>query len=247
MRLRRSERHETSIGLPAVLSLLGLIGVGSLALAPIGSLAPEGIDPDTFRWLALIQPAILTIGAALLGHAFARRVGLDAPLLRAIMTGGPAGRVLLNQAGPALIGGIMSGAVLLLYAATARGALPPSFEVPAATRLLYGGVTEEIIARWGVMSFAAWLGWRLFGNRSAPTTAHLWFGNATAALLFSLGHLPLLFALNGPATPGWLIAAVVGGNMVPALIFGWLYARRGLEAAMIAHASAHVMALLFAA
>ena len=59
------------------------------------------------------------------------------------------------------------------------------------------------------------------------------------ALLFAAGHLPMLFFLL-PEPPGVLILMVLAGNALPGLLFGWLFWRRGLEAAMIAHALAHL-------
>jgi hypothetical protein len=64
-----------------------------------------------------------------------------------------------------------------------------------------------------------------------------------AALLFALGHLPMLF-LVAPAAPAGIVAAVIVGNALPGLLFGMLFVRDGLEAAMIAHALAHLLATL---
>ena len=67
-----------------------------------------------------------------------------------------------------------------------------------------------------------------------------------AALLFAAGHVPnLLMEVDMP--PSWMIPAVLAANSVVGLICGWLFVRRGLEAAMIAHGSAHLISapLLF--
>ncbi len=95
--------------------------------------------------------------------------------------------------------------------------------------------------RWGLMSLLGWVAWRL-GGRPDPVPAWcLWAGAAGAALLFALGHLPVLFMAYPNPSPG-LLAAVLAGNAVPGLLFGWLFWRRGLEASMIAHALAHLLA-----
>lgn len=224
------------------LTVLALAGVASLTLAPLGSLAPPGLSPDTFRWLALVQPAILAIGAALIGHFFAHRVGLDAPLVRAVLHRQAAGRLLLRQISAGAIGALFAGGVLIIYSAVTADSLRQTFTLPLSTRLLYGGVAEEIIARWGVMSLFVWASWRL-ANSSVPVQAHhFWIGNFLAALMFALGHLPILFALGDASPETGIVAAVLFGNLLTALIFGWLYSRRGLEAAMFAHAGAHVIA-----
>ena len=43
-----------------------------------------------------------------------------------------------------------------------------------------------------------------------------------------------------------MLAFVVGGNTLAGLVFGWLFWRHGLEAAMVAHALAHVVAVAVA-
>jgi hypothetical protein len=219
-----------------ILMLLALVSVASLAWAPLDRLAPPDMDPQMFRWLALIQPAILVIGATFLGHKFAPRVGPDAPLLRAVVSGDPLKPVLIRQMGPAMAGAAISGAILICYSAVA---ISPPFELPLITKLLYGGIAEELMARWGVMSFGVWLVFRLHKSKAEPQAYHFWIGNIVAAGLFAAGHLPLLLALSTPLS-SWLLAAVFICNMAPALIFGWLFTRHGLEAAIAAHAGAHL-------
>ena len=65
-----------------------------------------------------------------------------------------------------------------------------------------------------------------------------------AALLFGVGHLPAT-ALIVPLTPVVIARAIVL-NGIGGLLFGWLYWRRSLEAAMIAHATFHVVATIVA-
>jgi hypothetical protein len=223
------------------LILLALAGVVSLALAPFGQLAPPNVDPQLFRWLALIQPAILAIGAAYAGYRLAPRVGFDAPLLRAILGGEPAKQVIVVQLGPAIVGGVVSGGVLIAYSTIAVDA---AFDLPIVTKLLYGGVTEEIIARWGVMSFAVWACFKLQLSGEKLEARHFWTGNILASVLFSVGHFPMLSSLS-PAPSTLMLWAVFACNMAPALIFGWLFAHRGLEAAILAHACAHLFATAY--
>jgi membrane protease YdiL (CAAX protease family) len=62
-----------------------------------------------------------------------------------------------------------------------------------------------------------------------------------SALAFGAGHLPAAAAAVGrldPATVGYVLAF----NGAFGLVAGFLFWRRGLEAAMIAHALAHVFA-----
>jgi membrane protease YdiL (CAAX protease family) len=107
--------------------------------------------------------------------------------------------------------------------------------------LFYGGITEEVLLRWGLMTAITWLAWRFFqGKRGAVSPGLTWLAIAVSALLFGVGHLPavsfLIGSLNGP-----VVLFVVGLNATFGLLFGWLFWRWGLESAMVAHAVTHLV------
>ncbi|MFC7193832.1 type II CAAX prenyl endopeptidase Rce1 family protein [Halosimplex aquaticum] len=109
----------------------------------------------------------------------------------------------------------------------------------APVRFLYGGITEELLLRFGVMSAIAFVGWYVTGRRTGgPRAGVMWTAIVVSAVLFGVGHLPAL-AQAVSLTPA-LIARTVLLNAVAGVLFGWLYWRRNLEAAMIAHASFHL-------
>jgi len=113
--------------------------------------------------------------------------------------------------------------------------------VPILARVLYGGITEEVLLRWGLMTALVWLWWRLVqGRRGSPRTIDYWLAIVVSALLFGAGHLPAAAMLVGELT-GDVVLFVVGANTAFGLVFGYLFWRYGLEAAMIAHVSAHVV------
>ena len=90
------------------------------------------------------------------------------------------------------------------------------------------------------MSFLAWLG-KFISKTSEgkPTAAVFWIANILAAVLFGLGHLPttsLLVAL----TPLVVTRAVILNGLI-GIVCGWLYWKRGLESAMVAHFSADLV------
>jgi membrane protease YdiL (CAAX protease family) len=105
--------------------------------------------------------------------------------------------------------------------------------------LLYGGIAEELLMRWGVMSFFAWVGWRI-GQHGVgqPATVVVWLAILGAALLFGLAHLPAAAAL-APLTPAFVLRTVLLNSAV-GIVTGWLFWRRSLEAAMLAHMAVHV-------
>lgn len=97
---------------------------------------------------------------------------------------------------------------------------------------LYGGIDEEILLRLGVMTVLVWLIAWLTRSRH-PAGWIYWAGTLLAAILFGLGHLPATAALVA-LTPLIVTRAVVL-NGLAGVVFGWLYWRRGLLAAMVAH------------
>jgi membrane protease YdiL (CAAX protease family) len=94
------------------------------------------------------------------------------------------------------------------------------------------GVGEEILLRLGVMTTIVW-GLAKLTRRRPPGPAVMGSGIVLASLLFGAMHLPIagrLFTLTG-----LLIASVIIANGAIGLVFGWLYWRKGLIAAMAAH------------
>lgn len=115
--------------------------------------------------------------------------------------------------------------------------------VDLGTRLLYGGVAEELMLRFGVMTLLVFLMWKIFQRRAPkPGPAIVWTGIILSALLFGLGHYGATAALT-EITPV-VFLRMIFLNGFGGLIFGWLYWRKGLEAAMIAHMFTHIVFIL---
>jgi membrane protease YdiL (CAAX protease family) len=97
------------------------------------------------------------------------------------------------------------------------------------------GFVEEIVFRLGLLTILAWgvnWLWKPRGGQLKPST--FWVVNILAALFFSLAHFVNYSALEVPLTFG-LIWKTVVGNSLAALVFGWLYWKRGLESAILTH------------
>lgn len=190
------------------------------------------------------QSALLVALAVWGGVALAPAVGLRAPAFEAAALRRPIMAVLKPQILPGLIAGVPGG--LLLFASLRLSpapiaALQGQFTPPLYARVLYGGITEEVLLRWGLMTVFTWLTWRFVQRKSSAVKVELvWLAIAASALLFGAGHLPLahflLGSLNGP-----VVLFVVGLNAAFGLLFGWMYWRRGLESAMVAHAVTHLV------
>jgi hypothetical protein len=109
-----------------------------------------------------------------------------------------------------------------------------------STRLLYGGIVEEVIFRFGLLSFFGWLG-HLFIENELVT---LWIGNLLAAILFALMHLPAIFQMKLKVTK-LIIIYSVSMNIMVGLFCGWLYWSEGLAAAILCHMLFHLVWFIF--
>ena len=226
---------------------LGLIGVASLPLLMLPSLrvllrsgqAP-GMSLEMLAALTLIQPALRLLAGAAIGAALAPRLGFTSHVANVNVRARFAGEV------PAAVAaGIATGAaiVVLDFALFSHAAhVPPSARRildSLAGGVLYGGLSEEIMMRWGLMSLVAWVGVRLFARRGATAPSSVCIGAiVVVALLFAAGHLPA--ALTFAPFTATLLLRVLLLNGLAGLVFGWLFWRRSLEAAMLAHACTHI-------
>jgi hypothetical protein len=199
-------------------------------------------------WLIIIasslQSALLVALAVWGGVTLAPAVGLRAPAFEAAALRQPVIPALTPQVLPGLVAGVPAGFLLfasLRWSPAPISALQGQFTPPLHARVLYGGITEEVLLRWGLMTVFTWLAWRFVQRRHGAVRAGLaWLAIAASALIFGAGHLPvahfLIGSLNAP-----VVLFVVGVNAAFGVLFGWLYWRRGLEAAMVAHAVAHLV------
>ena len=118
------------------------------------------------------------------------------------------------------------------------------FSLPIVARVRYGGITEELLLRWGVKTALVWLTWRFPQNRrGAVRTVFAWIAIAFSALMFGAGHVPAAFALVG-ALDASIVTSMIGVNTAFGVFFGYLFWRYGLESAMIADGLAHVVTYL---
>lgn len=105
----------------------------------------------------------------------------------------------------------------------------------------YGGISEEIVMRLFFMTFIVWLISKItkIKGRIIENNLIIWISIFIAALLFGIGHLPITSELM-TITPLIVFRALLL-NGVGGVIFGWLYWKKGLEAAIIAHFSADII------
>ena len=206
--------------------------------------------------IQIAQNALILGVLTALGLFFAGRVGLGAPILEARLGGeSVSGKVRAVLPVSIIVGVVASLLIIGLEIAVFQPALLRELGDSADSLNLqtaqpdawkgflasfYGGIVEEILLRLFVMSLLVWLGSLISKTvEGKPTSVVIWAANILAAVLFGLGHLPATAALV-PLTPLVITRAIVL-NGLAGVAFGYLYWKRGLESAMVAHFSADIV------
>ncbi len=233
---------------------LGFIGVLTLIPTVIDQL--ELLPPELAALpaplavaLSLVNVVILLALPVAIGTLVAHRVGLRSLVAEKVRRGKPIWPELRPYIPMAFIAGIIFLVVvvgldaLIDPFADAEHVIETAAEANLFLQLLlgvfYGGIVEELMLRWGVMSLLVWIGWRLLQRgQGRPRPALVWTAIVLAALLFGAGHLPALASMVA-LTPLLIIRTILL-NALGGLVFGWLFWRYSLEVAMVAHASFHV-------
>jgi len=237
----------TAAGLLGVVVFTATLGKDVLQLVPIRN--------GLLKRLALAtQPAILVVICALVGAATT-----DAAGTRSLIAEWAAGFAMppgaLSDVWRIALLGVLFGFALFLFDRLTKPYwAPPGRGPDLATDwkpssllagLFYGGITEEVMMRWGIMNLVLFGLVRLTdapdGN---PPLLLVWIAIAVAALVFGAGHLPAAIS-TGLRNRGFIVRTL-GLNFVAGLIFGWLFWSWNLETAMIAHAAFHVGGALLA-
>ncbi len=176
------------------------------------------------------------------GLLLAKRMGLGAPLLESWLYHEHSLVRTRDSFKAGVLVGITVGVILVVIILAVAPHMPGlpfvrAAQAPIWKRVLvcfYGGIDEETFTRLFLLTLFVWLGVRIFQKQKgqlSPKT--FWVANLAVAVLFGLGHLPAASRVM-QITPEVVVVALAL-NGVAAISFGYLYWKRGLESAMIAH------------
>ncbi|WP_416674969.1 CPBP family intramembrane glutamic endopeptidase [Egbenema bharatensis] len=241
-----------------ILFVLGSVGIVMFTIASIplieqqlAKLSPEALEKvpplGILMLLQGLQYSILLAISILIGIGCAYRVGLHSHLIDHWVfhtTKFPSFAVEMKWS---LGVGAAVAIALLLLDRLMRPALPEALQAAnntepgwlnLLTAMSYGGITEEILMRWGLMSLLVWIAWKgLKQGVTLPSQGIYQGAIVLAALVFGLLHLPATAAIV-PLTTVVIIRALLL-NGIAGTAFGWLFWQYSLEAAMLAHMSVH--------
>ena len=239
-------------GLSSVAVLPYALEMSNVTLEELNKqLAAQGKKPASMKAIiggSAVQGPLMFAIVTGLGLRAARSMGLGAPYIERAMRGRRS-RVSWGDAAMWAGTGLASGLLLIaldrtVFAGASNRLKQAGVKQPSPWKgllaTLYGAVGEELLMRLGLQSFAAAGLRKLTGSREKPPGAAIMApAIGLATLVFGAGHLPAvarLARIDGP-----LVARTLALNGVAGAAFGWLYWKKGLEAAMIAHGSADVV------
>ena len=242
----------------AVLFGVGFIGILTLypvALEQLQNIPlPPGASLPALAVASLLTPTILLAVSVVIGLKTAPRLNLRSYLLDWVVHDTPVVTQLRRDIGTAVRWGLFAGVAIVIVqlgfglvipelAPQTGGATTGAILASIPLRFLYGGITEELLLRWGLMALIAFVLSAMIGRgRESISDYVMWAAIFISAVIFGIGHLPAAAATYS-LTPG-VIAYIIAGNSVAGIIFGWIFWRRSLEAAMLSHASTHVVLIM---
>lgn len=219
---------------------IGLIAGGVIGFMQMGSMTPimaqQVVEQFGFKQavilVTMIQTSIFTIIAMLVGSYLSPKVKLDRPfelnrnyIILALLVGTSAAL-------------FISISEKLVFARLLGLSDTYNFSgIYLLGSLLYGGIVEEILVRWGLMTFIVWIGSKL--SRKIQSNGIYVVAIILAAFVFSIGHLPATNQVFGLSTITVLRTMIL--NFIPGVGFGYLYWKQGIGYAMIGHMVTHLV------
>ncbi|MCL9684796.1 CPBP family glutamic-type intramembrane protease [Legionella maioricensis] len=238
------------INWPLIIVLFGL-SIPGIVIAMrrlIYFLLPNNTDELKKRMsrFAILQTLFMVLVMSFAGAVLSSRTGLHDPLLEALLLGkaglGAFQHILL----PTFLYSLLCLLVFLgLYYGVVGSILDDhSFRVMANLRralgmdgcVLYGGVVEEVIARWGLMNLIAFFA-MLFAKQHNEII--IWIAIVLSGLMFGVGQIPAYLAAGCLSTRR-LVYSILSLCLWQSLVFGYLFWQYGLLSAIFAHMLFHL-------
>ncbi len=229
-----------------IIGLLGILTMLTISI-PLDSLPKEVFDkipPHALKYLILINPTILLLIAVVVGTILYDKVGLTVPTISSILKIEDPKFKFIDQIKFGFLMGSLTGILTIIIGLIFKSSIPQEFielenkiKVTTIARFAYGGLTEELLMRFGFMTLVIWI---IFKVTKKLNNTTYWSGIILASVLFGVGHFPIVFNTVNNPTIG-LLTYVLIGNSIAGLFFGWLYWKKGLEAAFVGHIFAHVI------
>lgn len=230
------------------LSMLSIVCVFPYVLSLQGELLQSIGQPIPVLFLAqFVQSLLLFSISIFLGLLLTKKIGFHLPLLESIGEKKDSIAIVKDMLGKSIGLGVFTAVLIyvldIVFSLQGADITTHASYAPIWQKLLaavYGGVAEEVLMRLFLMSFFIWIGVKVFKQKE-PSKTVIIVAIFLAAIIFGLGHLPITASITA-ITPLVVLRAIVL-NGVGGIIFGWLFWKKGLESAIIAHFTTDIFLL----
>jgi hypothetical protein len=231
----------------SVLAYFALIPyIMSLSMVSKEQLPP--VPFPVFISAMIIQAIVLFSIAIFTGLYLGKKVGLGAPILEGWLNSEAVKERFWSILKISIFLGVLIGISIFFLdrvafaffidPITASQAEPPLWQRFLAS--FYGGINEEIGMRLFFMTVIVWISSKIRKTQTGlPTSLGVWIAIILISVIFGLGHLPMTAKFQQITALVVFRAIVLNG--IAGVAFGWLFWKKGLESAMIAHFSTDIM------
>jgi len=244
-------KHTIDWKLFGVLFVAGLFGV--IAVFPFlltmqaDVLNDISLPLSVVLFISTIQSAVLIALSIFFGLFLGKKIGLGAPLISDWLAGKEIKEKLKQVLKNGLLLGALGGISIIAFDYLFSFLIEhiPAVGAPLWQGFLgsfYGGIVEEILMRLFLVTLLVWAMSKISGSLDSPSSFSVWTAIIIVSIVFGIGHLPATAVLV-PITPLIIVRAILL-NGIGGMIFGWLYWKKGLLAAMIAHFTTDIVLLV---
>ncbi len=253
--------NKTDIKISLVLALIGAIGIIFATLSLGDSISEEvfqGTSKTQLMVIQAIQTLIISLILSFIGLKLARAVNINKGFLGYVqcdkLSKEDKYHINFKSVLLALLVAFITAGVIVLSEkfvwsrlieeiANATFSFNPLYLLAG---MISGGIGEEVTLRLFFMSFITFILYKVFARKcekdNIPSSVY-WIAIVISALVFALAHLPATYQTFNVTTP--IIIRVILLNSFGGILYGYLYWKKGLEYAMIAHMFTHVFMQLF--
>lgn len=195
---------------------------------------------------AVLQTLFMVLVMSFAGAILSSRTGLHAPLFESLLLGNATFSSFQTALLPVFLYSFLglSFFCILYYGVVGKILDQHSFQTMTKIRrvlgvdgcVLYGGVAEEVIARWGLLNLLVFFA-MMFAKQQ--NSIIIWSSIALSGLLFGIGQVPVYIAA-GCISSRHLIYSILLLCLCQALVFGFIFWNYGLFSSILAHMLFHL-------
>lgn len=200
-----------------------------------------------FSRFVIMQTLFMVLLMSIAGSALSLKTGLNDPILDALLQKQPVLNSVLAMLLPFFLYSLAGILIFFFFYYSIVTSLLDEASLVTLKKmrlalgldgcLLYGGVVEEVLARWGLMNVIAFFIFLLIGQKDSLL---MWCTILVSGLLYTMSHLPAYIAAGCQNNRRFRYSMLLL-NSWQAIFFGWIFWQYGLLAAIISHSLLHLV------